>query len=141
MVAVLDGPKVEGKTGKFVDFRDRCGITLEIDDQEVALAAFAREQPHVRKLCSCETRDGGFRRFVAAGTARAWKRSPPQAQRANQLKGETIALRMKTAGLRRLSTPGAIQTIRKACSVGLQRGTHKKLVDGKVTGAFPVVAE
>jgi len=73
MVSVLDCPQIERKSGEFIDFGYRRGITVQIDDDEVPFACVAREQTHVRKLRRGEASDRGFRRGIAARATRPRK--------------------------------------------------------------------
>ena len=66
VVALLDCPEIQRKCGHFVDFGNRGDIFGEIDDHQVRLAGFTREEPQVGQVVGCEGCEVGFRCFIAA---------------------------------------------------------------------------
>ena len=103
VVAVLDGPEVEGKAGKFIDFRDCRGIAFQVHDQEIALQVSQASRrmwgnSAAVKLAMLDSDDSSQPGQRVRGNGRRRRHNG-----ADQFEGETIALRAQTSGLRRLA--------------------------------------
>src|SRR6185503_20720352 len=83
VIALLCRPDVQRKSGQFIDLGNGTRIASQVDQRKVGTARVACLEAQVREFRGAEAGKPGFRRLVAPGATTSGKRTPAQAEGAD----------------------------------------------------------
>jgi len=100
----------------------------DIDENAAGLAEVVVQDLLVPQVVAEVARLVVRREVGGRNVARRQDRAAPQAERANQLESQAVALRPQATDLRRLRAPCAFEAFRKVCGIGLQSRTREEVI-------------